>query len=71
MFRSPAPHPGFDDQMTDGGGPAFLRNEFIDAEDADHVHFEAAKADPDPDPTPGAVGDPRERDRVVGVVDDL
>jgi len=38
MFRStPPPHPGYKDQLTDGGGPAFLRNEFIDAEDAERA----------------------------------
>jgi len=27
MFHSPAIHPGFTDQLNDGGGPAFLQNE--------------------------------------------
>jgi hypothetical protein len=36
MFRStPPPSQGFDDQFTDGGGPAFIPNEFKGADDAE------------------------------------
>ncbi len=35
MFRStPPPSPGYQDQLTDGGGPAFLPNEFKGVRDA-------------------------------------
>jgi hypothetical protein len=35
MFRStPPPSNGFDDQLTDGGGPAFLPNDFLGPDDA-------------------------------------
>ncbi len=36
MFRStPPPHEGYEDQFTDGGGPAFLPNAFQGVDDAD------------------------------------
>ena len=36
MFRStPPPHRGYEDQRTDGGGPAYLPNEFQGADDAE------------------------------------
>jgi len=36
MFRStPPPSRGFEDQLTDGGGPAFLPNEFKGVDDAE------------------------------------
>jgi hypothetical protein len=34
MFRSPEPSPGNPDQFTNGGGPAFLNNEFKGVNDA-------------------------------------
>jgi hypothetical protein len=38
MFRStPPPHEGYDDQVTDGGGPAYLPNEFQGADDAERA----------------------------------